>query len=411
MTEDLLLEEEPLVSVLQGEPPKPVLFAAVGLVVIYDQRLLLLKRARDRTHARHWGLPGGKIEPRETALDAIIRETFEETGILREPDNLSHVGDFLVEQRGTSFKYVVFLTHFDTLPNIRIDAQEHERAEWFTFAEAFQLDLVPGNVECLRTVEGKVDFVSQAPLFAISDVELHAGGITKSDRTVRDSIPAPQPPDSDPVHVVIVGPPGSGKTTLLRNLETELPKKWKAIPSVFARNRSSRQYNYLTKYHAGNNSFAFICQVEAFLGRYWRTRTMSGQYNLSDEWIFNTLAYSRVLRAQGDLNEDEYQTLYLLYLTLQHSLPTPSLVISLTAIPSELRKRVLLRDRKLDRYALTEGYLTNLKVSFDALNDELSDLNRVLRIDTTDKRPDEVLKDTAQAIRELENTISDALDD
>lgn len=67
--------------------------------VVQDERgrILLLRRAPDSLNgAGEWTIPGGKIDPGETADEAAVRETFEETGI--------HAGDvstipFVTEDR------------------------------------------------------------------------------------------------------------------------------------------------------------------------------------------------------------------------------------------------------------------------------------------------------------------------
>jgi 8-oxo-dGTP diphosphatase len=43
-------------------------------------RVLVLRRAGDGDHAGEWAFPGGKVKPGETAAEAAIRETLEETG-------------------------------------------------------------------------------------------------------------------------------------------------------------------------------------------------------------------------------------------------------------------------------------------------------------------------------------------
>ena len=60
------------------QPDKPAIAAAV---IIQDGRLLLVRR-RVAEGSLSWQFPAGGIEPGETAEDAAVRETFEETGLV-----------------------------------------------------------------------------------------------------------------------------------------------------------------------------------------------------------------------------------------------------------------------------------------------------------------------------------------
>jgi 8-oxo-dGTP pyrophosphatase MutT (NUDIX family) len=67
-------------------PPAERRPAAVAVVVLPDEEgracFLLTRRAdRLRAHARQWALPGGRIDPGESAEDAARRELREEVGL------------------------------------------------------------------------------------------------------------------------------------------------------------------------------------------------------------------------------------------------------------------------------------------------------------------------------------------
>jgi 8-oxo-dGTP diphosphatase len=57
---------------------KPAIAAAV---IVQDGKLLLVRR-RVAEGSLSWQFPAGEIEPGESAEDAAVRETFEETGLV-----------------------------------------------------------------------------------------------------------------------------------------------------------------------------------------------------------------------------------------------------------------------------------------------------------------------------------------
>jgi 8-oxo-dGTP diphosphatase len=61
--------------------------AAVGAIAVRDGALLLIRRGHAPSRGR-WSLPGGRVEPGETAHEALVREMAEETGLIVEVGEL-----------------------------------------------------------------------------------------------------------------------------------------------------------------------------------------------------------------------------------------------------------------------------------------------------------------------------------
>lgn len=64
------------------------LFQVFSAAIIFDdqKRIFLVKLTYQRFHP--WGLPGGGVEYGESAVDAVIREVWEETGVHVEVEKL-----------------------------------------------------------------------------------------------------------------------------------------------------------------------------------------------------------------------------------------------------------------------------------------------------------------------------------
>lgn len=67
---------------------RPLWLSCVTAVVVDDQDRLLLGR---RTDTGRWALIGGIIDPAEHPADAVVRECFEETGVVVVPELLTGV--------------------------------------------------------------------------------------------------------------------------------------------------------------------------------------------------------------------------------------------------------------------------------------------------------------------------------
>jgi 8-oxo-dGTP diphosphatase len=79
---------------MTSTPEHPLL--GVGVVIIEDDKLLVVKRGREPGRGL-WAVPGGKVRRGETLAAAAGREAYEETGLLVEVGEVIWVGEIIDE--------------------------------------------------------------------------------------------------------------------------------------------------------------------------------------------------------------------------------------------------------------------------------------------------------------------------
>lgn len=111
-------------------------------------KILMLKRASNKSDPGVWGLPGGKLEKGETPLEAAVREFSEETGIVLESVRLHPIASFYI-RRKEEYLYHTFASFLEEFPPI-ILSPEHDESRWVALDEVQSLPLIPGSKEVFR---------------------------------------------------------------------------------------------------------------------------------------------------------------------------------------------------------------------------------------------------------------------
>ncbi|WP_235921788.1 NUDIX domain-containing protein [Lentzea tibetensis] len=110
----------------------------VGAAIVRDGLLLAQQRAYPESHAGQWELPGGRVEPGEEPVDALVRECDEELGVP------VVVGD----QVGPDIPLkedLLLRVYAAKLDGGEPEALEHKAIRWLTAAEIPALDWLPAD--------------------------------------------------------------------------------------------------------------------------------------------------------------------------------------------------------------------------------------------------------------------------
>ncbi len=90
-------------------PDRPIV--GVGVVVVRDGRVLLVRRGRPPAEGR-WSIPGGAVELGETARQSARREVREETGLDVEIGEVVDIVDIISRDERGDIEYHFLLVDF-----------------------------------------------------------------------------------------------------------------------------------------------------------------------------------------------------------------------------------------------------------------------------------------------------------
>lgn len=121
----------------RGTPWKKGEYGLVVCVWVYDGKgkLLLTRRAPEKTFAGTWENSGGAALAGEDSLQAITRELREETGITAAPEEF----ELLSSTRDRSAHYDFYCLRRSSDTKVTLQPGETDGAQWVTFARVHEM--------------------------------------------------------------------------------------------------------------------------------------------------------------------------------------------------------------------------------------------------------------------------------
>lgn len=124
-------------------------------------RYLFLLRNKSR-HAGSWGIAGGKVEPNETVVHALVREIREELGMDYSNKKFIPLETFTSDNR--KFVYYTFLVNVDEefVPQLNdehrgycwVELNDHPRPLHPGLWRSFNFDIVKKKIKTLESILG-----------------------------------------------------------------------------------------------------------------------------------------------------------------------------------------------------------------------------------------------------------------
>ena len=121
----------------RGTPWKKGEYGLVVCVWVYDGhgKLLLTRRAPEKSFAGTWENSGGAAQAGETSLQAIIRELREETGIRAESEEFELLDS--TRDRITHYDFYCLRRSSDT--EVSLQPGETDAYQWVTYAQVHEM--------------------------------------------------------------------------------------------------------------------------------------------------------------------------------------------------------------------------------------------------------------------------------
>ncbi len=119
----------------------------VGAIVRDEEGRLLLIRRGHAPSAGLWSLPGGRVEPGESAEDATVREVAEETGL--EIEIVREIGAIDIPT-GTGEVYAVRDFDCRVRGGTLAAGDDADEARWVSITDLRAMETSPGLIDVLR---------------------------------------------------------------------------------------------------------------------------------------------------------------------------------------------------------------------------------------------------------------------
>ncbi|MDO5502509.1 MAG: (deoxy)nucleoside triphosphate pyrophosphohydrolase, partial [Actinomycetia bacterium] len=122
--------------------------AVVGAVIVRDGLILCARRGGTGPMAGLWEFPGGKVEPDESPLEALVREIEEELGCA-----ISVGNEVTTTTHAYNFATITLTTYWSEIVSGEPEPTEHAEIRWLAPADLSTLDWAAADIPAIAIIE------------------------------------------------------------------------------------------------------------------------------------------------------------------------------------------------------------------------------------------------------------------
>ena len=126
--------------------------AGIAFICFKDKSIFLCLRSQHVTFSNNWGIPGGKIESGESAIDAAIREVNEELGSAPDVSGCEVIDAIIFDS--PNLNYTTFIINISPEEKEKWKPKlnkEHTKCDWFPISKLPE-NLHPGVKQSLEVI-------------------------------------------------------------------------------------------------------------------------------------------------------------------------------------------------------------------------------------------------------------------